>query len=310
MKFVNISLILLLLFLFPSGGASSGNEKLNGEVRINGSSTVFPIMAAVSEEFRYRYPLVKAPVGISGTGGGFEKFLKGEIDISSASRPINEEEKKVAAKAGIRYTEFQIAYDGLTIIVNKDNNFIDFLTLEELRKIFSESSFIKTWSDIRKGWPKKKIEVYSPGADSGTYQYFEKTVLQNHPIRHDVQFSEDDNVLVHGVAASNYAIGYFGYAYYSTNQNRLKAIPVDSGSGPVSPNAKSIKSGQYSPLSRPLYIYVNNKAIKERKAVYSYVKFAITYGGKLASSKEIGYVPLPKRQYECQLKKLKMLKRL
>ncbi len=310
MKSVYLLAVMSLILVFAAAcgnksedGAAGGGD-LSGKIKIDGSSTVFPIMEAVSEEFQASNPEVQAPVGVSGTGGGFEKFVRGELDLANASRPIKDEEKKAAEDKGIEYTEFELAKDGLSVVVSKENDFIDHLTLDELKKIFLEENPAKTWADVREGWPKKKIEVFSPGTDSGTYDYFDEVILEEKPMRRDAQLSEDDNVLVQGVTGSKDAIGFFGYAYYQANKDKLKAVPIDGGNGPVEPTPQTIESGEYAPLSRPLFTYVNNKALKDNEAVYEYMKFALENSGELASSDTIGYVSLPKEKYEEQMKKL------
>ncbi|MCM3716825.1 PstS family phosphate ABC transporter substrate-binding protein [Fictibacillus phosphorivorans] len=300
-------LSLILIFAAAcgkSGEGVPGGGHLSGKIKIDGSSTVFPIMEAVSEEFQASNPNVQAPVGVSGSGGGFEKFTRGELDLANASRPIKEEEKTAAKAKGIDYTEFELAKDGISIVVSKENDFIDHLTVEELKKIYLEKDTAKRWDDVREGWPKKKIDVFSPGTDSGTFDYFDEVILEKKPMRRDAQLSEDDNVLVQGVSGSKHAIGFFGYAYYQANKDKLKAVPIDGGNGPVEPNPKTIESGEYAPLSRPLFTYVNNKSLKENEAVYEYMKFTLENAGELASSDMIGYVSLPKEKYEEQMKKL------
>lgn len=290
------------------GSEATGNsENSGGTVDIDGSSTVFPIMEAVSEEFAGVNPDVKAPVGVSGTGGGFEKFINGETDINNASRPIKDEEKQQLEEKGIEYTEFELAYDGISVVVHKDNDFVDQLTVDELKKIWVENEDITTWADIREGWPEEPIKFYSPGTDSGTYDYFDEVILDGEQMRKNATLSEDDNMLVQGVAGSEYAIGYFGYAYYVENQDKLKVVPIVNESGEaVTPSLETIQSGEYSPLSRPMYFYVNNQSIKDNDYVYEYVKFALENVGTLAE--EVGYVSLPEEKYQEALKKLEELR--
>jgi phosphate transport system substrate-binding protein len=309
MKSVYLLAVMSLILVFAAAcgnksenGAAGGD--LSGKIKIDGSSTVFPIMEAVSEEFQAANPDVQAPVGVSGTGGGFEKFVRGELDLANASRPIKDEEKTAAKEKGIEFTEFELAKDGLSVVVSKDNDFVDSLTVEELQKMWLEDGKVKTWKDIRPEWPAKKIEFFSPGTDSGTYDYWNEVILEEKPMRRDAQLSEDDNVLVQGVTGSENAIGFFGYAYYQANKDKLKAVPIDGGNGPVEPNSETIKSGEYTPLSRPLFTYVNNKSLKDNEAVYEYTKFALENSGELAASDTIGYVALPKEKYEEQMKKL------
>lgn len=284
--------------------SKTGTEKtaLKGNVILDGSSTVYPIMEAVSEEYMAQQPDVKVSVGFSGTGGGFEKFAAGETDLSNASRPIKDEEKAALDKAGIAYTEFEIAYDGLSVVVNKDNDFVDSLTVDELKKLWTEDGKTKKWSDIRKGWPNEEVKFYSPGTDSGTYDYFYKDILEEKPLVKAATLSEDDNVLVQGVEGDKNAIGYFGFAYYEENKDKLKIVPIDNGKGPVTPSVETIKSGEYSPLSRPLFTYVANKAVADKEQVADFTKFALENAAKL--SEEVGYVALDEEKYKEDLNKL------
>lgn len=281
--------------------------ELEGEIGIDGSSTVAPIGEAVSEEFSVDHPKVQAPIGISGTGGGFEKFTAGETDISEASRPIKDEEKTAAADKGIEFTEFQVAYDGLSVVVNKENDFIDQLTVEDLKKLWIEDGATKKWSDINSEWPAEEIKYYSPGADSGTYDYFNEVILEDEAIVKAATLSEDDNTLVKGVTGDKNAIGYFGYAYYLENKDNLKVVPIVNEAGEaVEPTNETVESGDYNPLSRPLFIYVNNASIKDKEHVSEYVKFYLENAGALAE--EVGYVSLPEDVYTTQLETLEGLK--
>ncbi|MFF2483954.1 PstS family phosphate ABC transporter substrate-binding protein [Paenibacillus sp. NPDC058071] len=292
----------------PSNGnaateAPATETKLSGEVKIDGSSTVFPLTEAAAEEFNKEHPDVRVPVGVSGTGGGFKQFCKGEIAIADASRHIKEEEATICKDAGIEYTELSVAFDGLSIVVSKDNDFIDHLTVEELNKIFVTGSTVKTWKDVRPEWPSEPIVMFSPGADSGTYDYFNEAILEKAGIRNDKQisFSEDDNTLVQGVAGSKGGIGYFGFAYYEENQDKLKVVPVDGGKGAIEPTHETIKDGTYAPLSRPLFIYVSKKEL-ERPEVAAFTKYYINNIGPLAD--EVGYIALPDDKYAEEAAKL------
>lgn len=270
--------------------------KLTGAIAIDGSSTVFPITEAVAEEFGKVQPGVKVTVGISGTGGGFKKFSVGETDISDASRPIKKEEHAAAQKSSIGYIELPVAYDGLAVIVNPKNTWCDKLSVAELKKIWEPGSKVKTWSDVRKGFPNKPLKLYGPGTDSGTFDYFTEAINgKAQASRSDYTTSEDDNVLVQGVAGDQYALGYFGLAYYEENAGKLKVVPVDGGKGPVTPSAKTVMNGTYAPLSRPLFIYVSTKAVK-RAEVDAFITFYLKNAAKL--SKEVGYVPLPPEAYK------------
>ena len=281
------------------------NEKLSGEVQIDGSSTVYPIAEAVAEEYGFVQPDVKVSVGVSGTGGGFERFIAGETDISNASRPIKDEEKQGLADAGIEYTEFEIAYDGISIVVNKENDWVDYLTVDELKKMWVEDGTVKKWSDIRPEWPDEEIKFFSPGQDSGTFDYFNEEVLDDGQIVKSAQLSEDDNVLVTGVVGNKYAIGYFGYSYYAENKDKLKVVPIDGGNGPVEPTNETIENGTYTPFSRPLFIYVKHESL-QKPHVYDFVQFFLTNAGDLAE--DVGYVRLPDEKYEEALNTLEGLK--
>jgi phosphate transport system substrate-binding protein len=265
-------------------------------VAIDGSSTVYPISEAVAEEFRSVQPKVRVTIGISGTGGGFKKFTIGDTDISDASRPIKAKEQTKAAEHGVQYVEMPVAFDGLSVVVNPDNDFVDHLTTEELHRIWQPESTVMTWKDVRPGWPDRPIKLYGPGTDSGTFDYFTEAINgKAQSCRSDFTASEDDNVLVAGVAGDVDALGFFGFAYYVENQNRLKIVPVDGGKGPVAPSTKTINDGSYSPLSRPLFIYVSVKSL-DKPAVKAFVDFYLEHAATLAG--EVGYVALPAKAYD------------
>jgi len=293
----------------PTNNATEATQpevKLSGEVKIDGSSTVFPITEAVAEEFNKVHKDVRVPVGVSGTGGGMKQFTAGEIPIANASRHIKDSEAEAAKAAGIEFTQIAVAYDGLSVVVSQQNDFIDHLTIDELTKIFSVEGGATNWSDIRPEWPNEPIVIFSPGADSGTYDYFAEVVLADASMKTDgVTFSEDDNTLVTGVSGTANGIGYFGYAYYEENKDLLKVVPIDGGNGPVTPTYDTIKDGSYSPLSRELFFYVNN-AEMARPEVAEFVKFYIENAGELAG--EVGYVGMPQEVYDEQLAKIDALK--
>jgi phosphate transport system substrate-binding protein len=271
-------------------------DELAGTVSIDGSSTVFPITEAVAEEFQKVNPKVRVTVGISGTGGGFKKFTAGETDISDASRPIKDKEIEKAAAHGIEYVELPIAFDGLSVVVNPDNTFVGHLTVEELKKIWQPGSTVKLWSDIRPEWPAEPIRLYGPGTDSGTFDYFTEAINGEAQLcRADFTASEDDNVLVQGIAGDPWALGFFGFAYYVENTSRLKLVPIDGGKGPVLPSATTINNGTYTPLSRPLFIYVGTSAAS-RPEVKAFVDYYLAHAPSLVT--EVGYVPLSARAYE------------
>lgn len=272
---------------------------MEGTIEIDGSSTVLPITQAVAEEFLSFYPNIYPIVGVSGTGGGFKRFIAGETDISDASRPIKDSEAQVAAANGIEYIEFEIALDGIAIVTNQENNWVDYLTVEELDLIWNPESLVDSWNDIRPGWPDEPIRLYGPGTDSGTFDYFTEVIVgESGASRADYTASEDDNVLVQGIRGDKYALGYFGYAYYAESADILKIVPVDSGNGPVAPADQTINSGQYTPLSRPLFIYVSKVSL-ERQEVATFVRFYMETAEQLVT--EVGYTPLPTSVYQQNL---------
>src|SRR5699024_3646704 len=293
-----------------SGNAEGGSSEENAdsgsettEVLVDGSSTVFPIMEGIAEEYQKENPDARVNIGVSGSGGGFEKFAAGETHMSNASRPIKEEEKQALKEAGIEYTEFEIALDGLSIVVNKENDCVDKLTVDQLNKMWSADGGVTTWSDINEEWPDEKIQFYSPGADSGTFDYFSEVVLgEEGQIRQDASLSEDDNVLVQGVRGSKNAISYFGYAYYAENKNSLKAVPIVNDNGEaVKPSQETVQSGEYNPFSRPLFTYVKHSAL-ENESVYNFAKYTLENAGEMAES--VGYVAKTGSAYENAIQKL------
>ncbi|HET7703463.1 MAG TPA: PstS family phosphate ABC transporter substrate-binding protein [Candidatus Limnocylindrales bacterium] len=279
-----------------SGSAAGSAANLSGTITIDGSSTVYPITEAVAEEFQLANPGVKVPTSLSGTGGGFKKFCKGETDINDASRPIKAEDEGegLACKTNnINYVELQVAIDGLTVVVNPANTFATCLTKDELKKIYGKDApkDLK-WSDIRAGFPAQTINRFMPGADSGTFDYFTEVI--NGKVDEATQNatqSEDDNVLVTGVAGDANAISFFGYAYYVENQDKLKAIEVDGGSGCVAPTEATINDGSYEPLSRPLFIYPDVGKAKTRPELKAFVDFFLEHTSTLSA--EVGYIALP-----------------
>lgn len=283
--------------------ASGNSTTLSGEIKVDGSSTVAPITEAVAEEFNKEHKDVKIPVGVSGTGGGFKRFVVGETDIQDASRPIKDSEKEKASANGVEYTDFTVAYDGITVVVSKENEFVDSLTKEELKKLWEPDSKIKTWKDLRAEWPADEIKFYSPGPDSGTFEFFTEAIVNKaKAMRSDVNPSEDDNVLVQGVAGDKNAIGFFGYSYYEVNKDKLKAVKIDAGKGAIEPTFETIKDGTYAPLARPIYIYVNNKSL-EKPEVKEFIKFYLENTETLV--KDIGEIPLTADKYKEELSKIK-----
>jgi len=280
-----------------TGGTKGGDSKLSGTVAIDGSSTVYPVSEAIAESFGKVHPDVKVTVAVSGTGGGFKRFTAAETDISDASRPIKASENAKAEENGVAFIELPICYDGLTVAVHPTNDWVEELTVEQLRSIF-ESGGVQKWSDIDPSFPDRPIKVYSPGSDSGTFDYFREAIVgSDNAFRPDMSVSEDDHILVTGIAGDKYAIGYFGCAYYFENKDKLKAVPVlnpKTGKA-VLPAPETIEDGSYAPLSRPLFIYVNVKSLM-RPEVKAFVDFYLENAPEL--SEEVGYVRLPEEVYD------------
>lgn len=273
-------------------------------IKIDGSSTVFPIAEAVAEEFQIsKRGKVRVTVGIAGTGGGFKRFCRGETDISNASRPILKEEMETCAKAGVKYIELPVAYDALTVVVNPQNTWAKSLTPAELKKMWEPAAQgrITKWNQVRADFPAEPLMMFGPGADSGTFDYFTEAVNgRSKASRTDFQASEDDNVIVQGVSSNKGAIGYFGYAYYIGNKERVRAVPIQNQKGKaVVPSLEAVIDGSYEPLSRPLFIYVRDTAT-QRPEVKEFIRFYLSEGAELA--KEVGYVPLPDSAYKLALK--------
>ena len=278
--------------------AAPSDEKLSGTIEIDGSSTVFPVTVAVAEEFRVSNPEVQIPIGMSGSGGGFKRFVVGETDISNASRFIKLAEVEKANSNGIELMEFNVAWDGLSVVVSKSNDFVDCLTTEELKSIWDEGSTLDNWSQVREGFPDKPLRLYGPGTDSGTFDYFTDEINgEEKRSRADYTASEDDNTLVQGVSGDPGALGYFGYAYYIENKETLNVVAVDSGSGCVEPSQTTIEDGTYSPLSRKLLIYVKISSL-QKPEVKAFLEFYMDHGGELAN--EVGYVALSDAEYSAQ----------
>lgn len=306
---LTVALTLSLTTLVGCGGKDSAqntsgkpatqqSEKtsLQGTITVDGSSTVFPITEAVGEEFRKMNPDVKVTVGLSGTGGGFKKFVAKEIDINDASRPIKDSEKKAAEASKVGYKEVAVAYDGLSIVVNPKNTFVNHLTVDELNKIWNKDSKVKTWKDVRAEWPNEPIKLYGPGADSGTFDYFTEEINgETGNIRADYTASEDDNVLVTGIAGDEYSLGFFGYAYYVENKDKIKVVPVDGGKGPITPSPETIENGTYAPLSRPLFLYVSDESLA-RPEVKEFLSFYLKEGKEVIP--DVGYIKLPQAKYD------------
>jgi phosphate transport system substrate-binding protein len=281
-------------------------------IKIDGSSTVFPITEAVAEEFqKEKQGKVHVTVGISGTGGGFKKFARGEIDIADASRPILTEEMAQAKANGIEFIELPIAFDAITVVVNLQNTWVDHMTVAELKKVWEPDAQgkITNWNQIRPTWPNEKLALFGAGADSGTFDYFTEAITgKAKASRGDYTASEDDNVLVQGVEGNKYALGYIPYAYFAPHSSRMKAVPIqwekNKVQEPVMPSPEHVLSGTYNPLSRPLFIYVNRKSM-DKPAVKEFVDFYLKNVGTLA--KEVKYLPLPDTAYQLAVDRVRNL---
>jgi len=290
-----VFLIISLLFLGITSPVLS-QEKI---IKIDGSSTVYPITEAVAEEFqKHMKGAVKVTVGISGTGGGFKKFSRGETDISDASRPITKKEIDACKEAGIDYIELPVAYDGLAVMVNPKNNWVTSMTVADLKKIWEPEAEgkVSKWNQVNPAWPDTPLKLYGPGVDSGTFDYFTEAIVgKSRSSRGDFTASEDDNVLVQGIASDKGALGFFGYAYYAENPDKLKLLAINGGKGPILPSEKTVMDGTYYPLSRPIFIYINKKSV-ERPEVKEFVEFYLRNASKLV--KEVKYIPLPDKAYK------------
>lgn len=309
-----ISLLLVSALIFagcgPRAGSSTGGPAL---IKVDGSSTLFPVTEAVAEEFqKEKGGRVQVTVGISGTGGGFKKFTRGEIDVSNASRPILKEEIEQARVNGIEYIELPVAFDALTVVVNRENNWVQSLTTEELKKVWEPGAQgkITRWNQIRPEFPDHEIVLFGAGADSGTFDYFTEAIVgKAKSSRGDYTASEDDNVLVQGIEGNKYALGYLPFAYFAPHSDRMKAIPIqwekNKVKEPVAPNMDNVLAGTYNPLSRPLFLYVSKKAM-EKPEVREFVEFYLKNAPTLA--KEVKYLPLPAEAYQHALQRAKDLK--
>jgi phosphate transport system substrate-binding protein len=294
------------------GGIAAAPLATAQVVKVDGSSTVFPVTEAVAEDFqKAKKGAVKVTVGISGTGGGFKKFCRGETDVSNASRPILKSEMEDCKKVGVEYIELPVAFDALTVMVNPKNSFIKSMTVEELKKIWEPGAQgkITRWSQVNPAWPDAPLKLFGAGADSGTFDYFTEAIVgKAKSSRGDFTASEDDNVLVQGISRDVNALGYFGYAYYAENKDKLKAVPIveKAGKPAVEPSEKSVLDGSYQPLSRPIFIYVNAKSLGKPE-VKEFVDFYLKHGAKLA--KEVKYVPLPDRIYAAGQERLSKMQK-
>jgi phosphate transport system substrate-binding protein len=270
--------------------AGCSNQPSAKNISIDGSSTVYPVTEAVAEEFTKESPQIRVVAGFSGTGGGFKKFISGDIAICGASRGIKDSEQEQCEAGEIGYIQLEVAFDGLAVVLNPNNDWCDSMTVDQLKELWRPESAVQKWSDLNPEWPGEEIKLYGPGTDSGTFDYFTEAIVgEGGASRADYTASEDDNMLVTGVQEDPYALGYFGFAYYAENKDKLKLMGVDNGTGPVTPSEATVRDGSYAPLSRPLYIYVRNSAL-ERPEVEKFVRFYLDKSGEMAS--EVGYVPI------------------
>lgn len=295
----------IILALGLTAGLAMGAKARAQVVQIDGSSTVFPITEAVAEEFqKSKKGKVRVTVGIAGTGGGFKKFCRGETDVSNASRPILKQELDACKSAGVEFFELPIAYDALTVMVHLKNDWVKSLSVADLKKMWEPAAQgkVTAWNQIRPEWPNAALKLFGPGADSGTFDYFTEAIVgKAKSSRGDFTASEDDNVLVQGIANDRNALGYFGFAYYIENQKKLKAVAIDGGKGPVTPSAKNVEDGSYQPLSRPIFIYVSKKSLAKPE-VKEFVEFYLRNAGALV--KEVKYVALPAKAYNLGIEHL------
>lgn len=288
----------LFLFALPLAFVGCSKQASNPQqakvIAIDGSSTVFPITEAVAEEFQKGRD-VKVTIGVSGTGGGFKKFCAGETDITGASRPIKPSEVAQCKQKAIEYIELPVAYDGIAVVVNPSNDWVDTMQVSELKTLWAPEAQGKVmqWRQVREGWPEKEVHLFGPGVDSGTYDYFTKAIVgKEHSSRGDFTSSEDDNVLVQGISTDPLAIGFFGFAYYAENSKKLKLVPIATApdATPVAPSLKTVADGSYQPLSRPIFIYIS-KAAADRAEIQDFIAFYVTKSEPLIQ--EVGYIPLP-----------------
>lgn len=288
---------------------SAGSANADITIKADGSSTVYPITEAVAEDFQIaKRGVVKVTVGISGTGGGFKKFCRGEVDVANASRPIQKKEMDDCKAAGIQYIEMPVAYDALTVVVNPRNNWSKTMTVAELKKIWEPAAQgkITRWNQINPAWPDAPVKLFGAGADSGTFDYFTEAIVgKAKSSRGDFTASEDDNVLVQGVASDTGGLGFFGFAYYIENQKKVHAVAVDNGKGGVLPSAQTVENGTYQPLSRPIFIYVNAKSA-DNPAVKEFIAFYMQKATALVS--EVKFFPLPAKAYSMNMEHLEKKK--
>ena len=279
-----IAILAAAVLVLSACGGDDGDGGGGGTIRSDGSSTLGPFMQAAAERFQGENEDARVTVGVSGTGGGFERFCRGETDISNASRPIDEDEEKICSGQGIEFVELPIANDALTVVANPENDWATCLTVEQLKKIWEPGSKVSTWKDVDSSFPDEPIKLYGPGTDSGTFDYFTDEINgEEGASRTDYSASEDDNVIVRGVEGDAGALGYFGFTYFEENEDSLKALEIDSGDGCVAPSAETAQNGEYKPLSRPLFIYVK-KASLDKPEVMDFAEFILDNSGEIADT--------------------------
>jgi len=299
-----LGMAVIIAAAFTSGYASAADKV----IKIDGSSTVYPVTEAVAEEFQIATKN-KVTVGESGTGSGFKKFCRGETDISNASRPIAQKEMDACKEAGIQFIELPIAFDALTVVVNSKNDWVKSLSVEELKKMWEPKSSVKNWKQVNAAYPDKALALYGPGTASGTFDYFTEAINgKSKASRTDYTPSEDDNVLVQGVSGNTGGLAYFGYAYYEENKDKLRAIPISAkaGSPAVMPSPEAVKDGTYQPLARPIFIYVNATSAAFKPEVKAFVNYYLEHAPTLV--KEVKYVPLTTEDYAAVKEHFKALK--
>ena len=305
-KVVGALSLICAVALSGCGDSGPGSADIRNApvIKIDGSSTVFPIAEAVAEEFQRAGNRVRVTVGLSGTGGGFKKLCRGEIDIANASRPILAEEMEKCRAAGIRYLELPVAFDAITVVVNPRNDWVQSITIDDLKKMWEPAAQGKvlTWNQVRPEWPDTRLMLFGPGADSGTFDYFTEAVAHKAKAsRGDYTASEDDNVLVQGVENNKNALGYFGFAYYNAHRDKMRALAIETPSGPVLPSLEAVVDGTYTPLSRPLFIYVSERSI-QRPEVQTFVEYYLQDGRPLVA--EVGFISLPESATQVALRHL------
>jgi phosphate transport system substrate-binding protein len=288
-RLATAAVLLCALLLAGCGGDGGSNAIL-----ADGSSTVGPFTTRAAEDFKQQNADVEVTVGISGTGGGFERFCRDEIDLADASRPIEDDEKQICADAGIEYVELPVANDALTVVVNSENDWATCLTVDQLKAIWEPGSTVKNWQDVDPGFPDEPLRLYGPGTDSGTFDYFTGAIVgEEGESRTDYQASEDDNVIVEGVTGDRGALGYFGFSYFEQNQDAVRAVAIDNGSGCVAPSVRTAQGGTYAPLSRPLFVYAKTTSL-ERPEVAEFLTYMIDNGAEIAEQAD--FVPLTSEQ--------------